>query len=72
MIDSVEYSSNVPATGRAVIRGISQASPPAAAGCSVRAIVKGGRHYITLACGSGSFHCIDTDGELSSGIGNNS
>jgi hypothetical protein len=71
-MDSMEYSGNAPATGRAVIRGISQASPPAAAGCGVWAIAKGGRNYVTLACGSGSFHCGDTDGESSSVIGKDS
>ncbi len=72
MMDSVEYSSNVPATGRADTRGISQAPPPAAAGCSVWAIAKGSCRYKTPARGSGGSHRSDTDGDLSLAIGDNS
>jgi hypothetical protein len=71
MMDSVEYSGNVPATGRADTGEISRAPPPAAADHGVRAIAKGGRHYRTPNRGSGSSHRSDTDGESSLAIGNN-
>ncbi len=71
MMDSVEYSGNVPATGRADTGGISWAPPPAAAGRGVWAIAKGGRHYGTLARGSGGSYHSDTDGELSLAISDN-
>jgi hypothetical protein len=71
-MDSMEYFGKVPATRRAVIRGISQASPPAATGCGVRAIAKGGCHYVTPACSCSGFHRGDTDGESTLAISNNS
>jgi hypothetical protein len=62
MMDSVEYSGNVPATGRADTGGISWDPPPAAAGHGVWAIAQDGCRYGTPACGSGSSHCSDTMG----------
>ncbi len=69
---SVECFGNVPATGRADIRVISRAPPPAAAGRGIRAIAKGGYRYGTPACGFGDSHHGDTDGESSLAIGDNS